>query len=279
MSIAVRQKDPADVLKIPISWSLLLASLGSGVTITGSTWVVPSGLTQVGSPSFTTTSTSILLSGGTDRQDYEVVNHVVLSDGQEREESVLIQVRHVEGGTSQDATDRSNALAWLLGELQPDVVPPLTVNQVEVRLDRNKAASTYAPNTFYAVGTRLFPPTRNGTWYLVVQSGTSGNLPASQWPRHENSYGARFGDGSSDPQLVIEVQSEDAIFRVDYSDPTSVNCYDVGAAARACIHLRRQMAVQMPDDGPIAFSQISERLDKILERFYPIRFPVRVVRG
>lgn len=277
MSIAIRQKDPADVETFTLSWASLLTGIGPGVTITGSTWAVPAGLTETDAD-FTTSSTSITVSGGTDGQDYELVNHIILSDLQERERSFTLQIRQEEGGSSQDATDRSKAVALLLRWVQKDVAPPLTQTNIEAILDSHKVAATWKVSTSYAVGQRILPPTRNGWWYEVIQPGTSQSSPRtfSEWP---TIYGLRFGDGSSDPQLILEVAGEDSIFRAEHADPLSINCYDVRGAARECVQTRLQLASHFVDDGDVSFDQITKHLEGLLTRFYPIRFPMKVMRA
>lgn len=277
MSVAIFQKDPAEKANFSIDYSDLLAEIG-GPTIVDSTWIATAGLT-VASSTFTTTETTIRTEAGTDGQDYEAVNHVTLSDGQELEKAITIQVRQSEAGSSQDATDRSNALALLLRWIQPHVIPPLKTDQIEAILDSHKVATTYQPNTFYPVGTKILSPLpRVGIWYLVTHPGTShaAGRAFSAWPTR---YGVEFSDGQSDPQLVLEAQDSDAIFRANPSDPSLVNCYDVRGAARECIQLRLQLGSQMIDDGDQLFSQISANLHKLLEQYYPIRFPISVARA
>ena len=65
-------KDPEATLDYQIDWSLWLDSTDR---ITASTWTVPSGLTKV-SDTFTNTTTTIWLSGGTVGATYSVVNHI-----------------------------------------------------------------------------------------------------------------------------------------------------------------------------------------------------------
>lgn len=279
MSIAIEQKDPNGINNFTLDWSAHLTALG-GLTILNSpapVWTVPAGLTQVTAGN-TASTTTIRLSGGTDGADYELLCHVYLSDGQEEEQSLIIQVRHVEAGSSQDATDRSNALALLLRWIEKDVVPPLDQDKIEAILESHKVASTWKANTFYAMGQKLLPPVRNGWWYEVLQPGTSqsSNRPYNQWPIR---YGSQFGDGSSDPQLILEVAGEDEIFRAEPSNPQSINCYDVRGAARECVQQRLQLGVQYVDEGEISFDQLTKHLEGLLKRFYPIRFPVKVMRA
>jgi hypothetical protein len=178
-----------------------------------------------------------------------------------------------------DTEDQTSALALLLLWLQKDVVPPLTESDIEAVLDKNKAATYWAPNTAYAIGQRILPPVRNGNWYKVIQPGTSqaSSRFFHEWP---TMFGARLVDGSSDPQLILENEGSDSIFRANQADPLSVNVYDVIGAARECLKtLRRSKAAQLVDDNDSGVAVLFERWDRLAEQFHPIRFPVRVVRG
>jgi hypothetical protein len=154
-----------------------------------------------------------------------------------------------------DTEDQTSALALLLLWLQKDVVPPLTEPDIEAVLDNHKAATYWTPGTAYKIGQRILPPTRNGYWYKVIQPGTSqaGMRAFGEWPTR---YGSTFGDGSSDPQLILETQDSDSIFRTHQADPLSVNVYDVRGAARECLKtLRRSKVQDQPrSDGNLHFS-------------------------
>jgi hypothetical protein len=69
-------KAPAAVLDYHIDWTEYLGD--SGDTIVASTWTVPTGLVKE-TDIFTTTRTSIVLSGGTTGVSYTVTNKVQLS--------------------------------------------------------------------------------------------------------------------------------------------------------------------------------------------------------
>jgi hypothetical protein len=135
------------------------------------------------------------------------------------------------------------------------------------------------PNTAYAIGQSILPPVRNGHWYKVIQPGTSQGSSRSftEWP---TSYGARLVDGSSDPQLILENEGSDSIFRANQADPLSVNVYDVRGAARECLKtLRRTNAADLIDKSGAGIAVLFDRWDRLAEQFHPIRFPVRVVRA
>lgn len=81
-------KDPDAALFYGFDWSEWLAS---GETISNSTWTVAAGITGT-SPGYTTTSTSIKLSGGTDGSIYNVTNRITTSSGQVDERTLRIMV-------------------------------------------------------------------------------------------------------------------------------------------------------------------------------------------
>lgn len=81
-------KDPAAKLDYKVDWS---KALGAD-TIATSTWTVPTGVTQVSAASTTTTAT-VVLSGGTDGADYSVTNHIITAAGFEDERTFRVQVR------------------------------------------------------------------------------------------------------------------------------------------------------------------------------------------
>lgn len=83
-------KDPNAVLDYGFDWSSWLAT---GETISTSTWVVPTGITK-DSDSKTTTTTTIWLSGGTDGENYDVVNRIVTSAGRTDDRAITIKVRN-----------------------------------------------------------------------------------------------------------------------------------------------------------------------------------------
>ena len=81
-------KDPDDVDSFGIDWATRL----DGDTIASSTWTVPDGLTQ-DSSSNTTTTTTVWLSGGTDGDDYEVLNRITTTGGRTIDQTVKLRVR------------------------------------------------------------------------------------------------------------------------------------------------------------------------------------------
>ena len=79
MPYSAYTKDPNAVEVLSFDW---VPYLGAGETITASTWPTsPSGITVV-TTGFTVNSVTIKLSGGTNRQDYRFVNHVVTNGGE-----------------------------------------------------------------------------------------------------------------------------------------------------------------------------------------------------
>ena len=87
-------KDPQAKKDYTNDWS---ARLATGETITASSWTVETGLTQMASPapSFTDTTTTIWLEGGTAGVHYVVTNHVTTDQGREDDWSFTVQVYNV----------------------------------------------------------------------------------------------------------------------------------------------------------------------------------------
>jgi hypothetical protein len=84
-------KDPAGELDYSFDWGE--EWLDADETLVSSAWSAPEGLTIV-SDSFTTTTTTVWLSGGTNLKNYRVTNWIVTSFGRSDERSLLIQVRN-----------------------------------------------------------------------------------------------------------------------------------------------------------------------------------------
>jgi hypothetical protein len=84
------EKDPQAKLDYAVDWS---AWLQAGETITTSTWTVPAGLSQITpAPSIAAGVTTIWLGGGTLGARYDVVNHIVTSQGREDDRTLHIFV-------------------------------------------------------------------------------------------------------------------------------------------------------------------------------------------
>ena len=79
-------KDPDATLDYTVDWS---DWLDPNDTISASAWSVPSGLTQV-SASYTTTSATIWLSGGTAGSRYAVVNRISTAAGRTEDRSFVV---------------------------------------------------------------------------------------------------------------------------------------------------------------------------------------------
>lgn len=97
------EKDPADVLDYLNNWqpSTGLSTgqepfLGETEVITDSTWVaydpdwVPTSDITIDSDSFTDTTTTVWLSGGTVAGLYLITNHIITAEGREKDWSFLI---------------------------------------------------------------------------------------------------------------------------------------------------------------------------------------------
>jgi len=80
------KKDPSAVLDYQINWATWL----DGDSILGSSWIVPSDLTEVSS-SHTATTATIWLSGGM-LISYEVTNRIVTAGGRTDDRTIIIKV-------------------------------------------------------------------------------------------------------------------------------------------------------------------------------------------
>jgi len=84
----VFRKDPSDKEDYEILWADWLGT----DTITASIWDVPAGITKV-DDDFTTTSTTITLSGGDLGQDYVITNHITTAAGREKDRTNTWKIR------------------------------------------------------------------------------------------------------------------------------------------------------------------------------------------
>lgn len=83
-------KDPDEVLDYQVNWADRLAE---GDTLESSSWIAPDGALVVVSDSFTTTTTTIWLSGGELGESYDLVNRVVTVGGRTHDQTVRLKVR------------------------------------------------------------------------------------------------------------------------------------------------------------------------------------------
>lgn len=83
-------KDPSAKLDYGFNWSAEIAP----ATITSSSWAIDTGLVNE-AEGHTDTGSLVRISGGTVNTQYFATNHVVLSDGQEDERSLVIRVREM----------------------------------------------------------------------------------------------------------------------------------------------------------------------------------------
>lgn len=89
------EKDPDEILDYTINWKGSTDPvLGTTETITTSTWTVPSGLTK-DSDSKTNTTTTVVLSGGTENTKYQVANKIVTDNSPARtyERTINLKVK------------------------------------------------------------------------------------------------------------------------------------------------------------------------------------------
>lgn len=83
-------KDPAAVLDYSLDWS---AVLGFSDTIVASGWGTDPVSIAINVGSFTITTTTVILAGGTVDTDYTVTNHIATAKGKSDERSFIVRVR------------------------------------------------------------------------------------------------------------------------------------------------------------------------------------------
>ena len=87
----VKVKDPDAVLNYTFDWDD--EYLAAGVTVSTSTWAVsPTGTLTVDSESETSSTTTVVLSGGTAGQVYTVTNTITTSSSETEERSLIVRV-------------------------------------------------------------------------------------------------------------------------------------------------------------------------------------------
>jgi len=86
-------KDPDDIKSFTINWAADL----SGITISSSAFTVDSGITK-DSDSNTTTTTSLVLSGGTVGKTYKIANAVTCSNSDVYDKFFLVRVQEHSAG-------------------------------------------------------------------------------------------------------------------------------------------------------------------------------------
>ena len=92
MALQTYDKDPAAVLDYGFDWDDETDPwLASGETISASVWTVPTGITK-DSDSFSNTTTSIWLSGGTAGVEYMIANKITTDAGRTDERSFVVKV-------------------------------------------------------------------------------------------------------------------------------------------------------------------------------------------
>jgi len=87
MSVSTFTKDPDAKLDYQVNWATWLA----GDTISISSWVVPTGITQT-TTSNTTTTATIWLEGGTIGRSYDVVNRITTAAGRINDRTIRIYI-------------------------------------------------------------------------------------------------------------------------------------------------------------------------------------------
>lgn len=87
MAVSAYVKDPNARLDYTIDWST--DWLVPTDTIVGSTFSAPTGIT-VDSSTFTATTTTVWLTGGTANTEYLVTNHITTAQGRQEDQTLII---------------------------------------------------------------------------------------------------------------------------------------------------------------------------------------------
>lgn len=91
----VEPKDPDEAKLYTMNWS---GGLNTEATISTSMWTIPPGLTSAYDTIVTgALKTTIKLAGGVDGQDYELINVVTTSDGENLKQAGILRVRKADG--------------------------------------------------------------------------------------------------------------------------------------------------------------------------------------
>lgn len=154
-----------------------------------------------------------------------------------------------------DAIDRVAALAKLIELAQPSVQPTLSTTastgEVDVILDRNKRASTWAASTAYTFGQIVMPTTRNGHRYRCVVAGTSESTEPT-WPKTNGS-------------IVAEGDLE-----WEEYGPQFDNVYDVRQAAHECWQLKTAKASELFTEDQLKFGELHQNCKAMRDSFAPL---------
>lgn len=86
----VIDKDPQALLDYTVDWSSWLVGEDQIASVS---WTVPAGITQFAA-TFTGTTATIWLSGGSAGESYDVVCHVVTDEGREDDRTLRFKVAH-----------------------------------------------------------------------------------------------------------------------------------------------------------------------------------------
>lgn len=179
-----------------------------------------------------------------------------------------------------DAEDAIIALKWVQDLVQWDTEPVMSQGELELKIAQAQIATVWQPSTFYHVGRlEIVPELRNGHAYQVLRPGTSQTAARAfnDWPHGDYVSGIVFGDGSSDPQLLLKECGTDRF------NPTVIgaesNVYDIGAAAKACWLIKARRCTPLINNGDIAFESIRRHCLEEAGRFHPFYRPVRMVRA
>lgn len=88
MTVAAYVRDPNSVKDYKIDWQAN-GWLTGGDTITAATFTAPTGI-SISSSSFTPTTTTFFLTGGTVGVEYLIVVHITTAQGRQEDQTVII---------------------------------------------------------------------------------------------------------------------------------------------------------------------------------------------
>lgn len=186
MSVKTYRKDPGAIRQYGHRWLE-----GVDDPITASDWTAPAGIT-IDSESFTTVLALVQVSGGTLGEDYELINHVTFTSGQEDERSIIVQVRNVEASLDYCSTDEVRAIGTQLTE---NALPGPTLEALIERASRffdlecGVEPGYFAPNAS-AASARVFYG--DGTNYLKLDPFVPSPAPTLIVP-----------DGYTAPEFIV----------------------------------------------------------------------------
>lgn len=202
-------KEPQEIQTFGINWADWLGAL----TITASSWTAPAGIT-VDSDDFTSTVTTVTLSGGTWAETYELSNTITASDGSVETRTIIVRIQRSVAYCSSTEVRRRLMIDTTSTTTLPAAELEALIEQASRYIDTQCGvpAGTFNPSPIPIAEQRTFYG--DGTHYLrldafiadsitavtlpdeytaiedyvprgdyLVRATTSGALPAGTWNR------------------------------------------------------------------------------------------------